>query len=156
MDTLGEKYQEIINKFNVPLNGIKHLRYGKREARAKTCLANTIKVFGFAIARPFVEKYYDKAAKNTVSVLSESKVLASIAHTSLIISLKRISGPRFTGKTSHSYTTFNKVRSQFFIYLPGNSQKKVSLKSVDLKIKIKKGVGERKSCSICFSALPRH
>ena len=74
MDALGEEYQKIINKFNVPLNGIKHLRYGKKEARAKTCLANTVKVFGFAIARPFVEKYYDKTAKNTVSALSESKV----------------------------------------------------------------------------------
>lgn len=74
MDALGEKYQKIINNFNVPLNGIKHLRYGKIEAMAKTCLANTVKVFGFAIARPFVENYYDKTAKNTVSALSESKV----------------------------------------------------------------------------------
>ena len=66
MDALDEKYQKIINNFNVPLNGIKHLRHGEKQERAMQCLTNTVKVFGFAIARPFVEKYYNKTAKNTV------------------------------------------------------------------------------------------
>ena len=52
------RFQEFMDDYLKSVHGIK-----SRAPRWETCIANTMRSFGVGLSRPFVDRVYDKAAK---------------------------------------------------------------------------------------------
>ena len=57
------KYQDILDEYQLAAYSI-----SDRQPRWEVCISSTLRNFGYALGLPFIEKVYDKTAKNMVNI----------------------------------------------------------------------------------------